>query len=293
MATSWVAQGLPGLGQAVEQPALGVQRAFRGIEVLGLAFAHDAAAEGHGAVLPVEDGEDDPVPEAVVVAAGGPGQEQPHLGRGLQGEAPVLQVAPQAVPFRGGVAQLKALDDFRGQAPFGEVFPAGFAGLARERLPVEGQGLPVEVVGGLALLGPPGLLGAHVLDGEGDAVAPGQLRRRLREAQLVVLHDEGDDVAAGLAAEAMEDAPVGGNGKGGLAVDVEGAEAREVFAPALEFDVLAHHLFDGGGFFDLQKLVFRDVAPWLAFSRQQLVVGSWFQGYMCSFQFQVLVLSWL
>ena len=89
----------------------------------------------------------------------------------------------------------------------------------------------------------------------------------------MVLHDKGDDVAAGLAAEAVEDAPVGRNGKGGLAVDVEGAEAREVFPPALELDVLAHHLFDGGGFFDLQKLVFRDVAPWLAFSRQQLVVG--------------------
>jgi hypothetical protein len=40
---------------------------------------------------------------------------------------------------------------------------------------------------------------------------------------------------------------------------VERAESQEVLPPALEFDVLPHHLFQGGGLSDLQKLVFRDV----------------------------------
>ena len=75
----------------------------------------------------------------------------------------------------------------------------------------------------------------------------------------MVLHDKRDDVAPGAAAEAVENALVRGHGERGLAICMERAEAQEVLAPALQLDVLPHHLFDGGGLSDLQKLVFRDV----------------------------------
>ncbi len=71
-----------------------IEEAFRGVEVLGLALADDPAAEGDDPALPVEDGEDDALAEAVIKAALGPGRQEPHVLAHLQGNAPALEVAP-------------------------------------------------------------------------------------------------------------------------------------------------------------------------------------------------------
>ncbi len=111
------------LGQAVEGAPLGVERALRRVEVLGFAVADDPAAEGDDPALPVEDGEDDAAPEAVIKAAPVPGRQQPHFLAQLQGDAPVLEVAAQGVPLIHGIAQLKGPDDLRGEAAFFQVRP--------------------------------------------------------------------------------------------------------------------------------------------------------------------------
>ncbi len=72
------------------------------------------------------------------------------------------------------------------------------------------------------------------------------------------MHQEGEDIAARAAAEAVEDALVRGHGKRGFGVRVEGADTDEVFAPLLEFDILADDFLQGSRVFDLQELVFRD-----------------------------------
>ncbi len=121
------AQGVGGLGQAVEGAALGIELALRGVEVLGLALADNPAAEGDHPALPVEDGEDDAVPEAVVEAAALPGHQQAGVPGRLQREAAGLQMAAQGVPFLHGIAQVKGLDDLRREAAFGQIVAAGFA----------------------------------------------------------------------------------------------------------------------------------------------------------------------
>jgi len=195
----------------------------------------------------------------LVIAAGGPGQEQAHLGRGLQGQPPVLKVAPQAVPSVGSVAELVRGGHLRGESPLNQIFLGGLAAVALQSGSVKGQGFFMQIVEDLALLSPAGLLGAQVPGSESDTIASGQLRGRLGKGEAVILHDKGDDAAPGTATEAVENAFVRRDGEGGLGIGVEGTEAHQVFAPALQLDVLPHHLFQGGGLFDLQKLVFRDV----------------------------------
>ena len=111
-------QGLGGLGQPVEGAPLGVQQTLRRVEVLGFAVADGPAAEGDDPALPVEDGEHDAAPEAVIKAAPVPGHQEAHLLGQVQGDAPVLEVPPQRVPLIHGIAQLKGPDDLRGEAPF-------------------------------------------------------------------------------------------------------------------------------------------------------------------------------
>ncbi len=95
-------QGVARLGQAVEGAALGIELGFRGVEVLGLALADAAAAEGDDPGLAVEDGEDDAVPEAVVKAAAAPGHEQARVLGRRQVEAPALEVPASATPIPRG-----------------------------------------------------------------------------------------------------------------------------------------------------------------------------------------------
>ncbi len=254
-----LAQSLPGLGQAVQQAALGIKRAFRGIEVLGFPVADDAAAEGHHPFLPVENGKHDPVPEAVVKTARSPGGQQPHFRRSLHGKTLVLEMAPQTVPSRGRIAQAIGPDDLRSEAPVGQIIPGRAAFVPLERGLVKGQGLLVQVVKNLALFGPAGFFRPQVPQGQGDAVAPGQLHGRLGKGQAVVLHDKGNDVAAGPAAETVENAFIRRHGEGGLGVGMEGAQAQQIFPLALQLDVLPHHLVDGGGVPDFLELVVGDI----------------------------------
>ena len=225
---------------------------------MGSPLPMTAAAEGDHPALPVEDGEDDAVPEAVVEAAAGPGHQQAGVLGRLQREAAGLQMAAQRVPFLHGIAQMKGLDDLRRQAPLGQVVPAGFTGGAVQGGLVKTGRHLVDLIGQGALAGLLRALRPQFLEGQRDAVAPGQLLGRLREAQALVLHQKGDDVAPGAAAETIKNALLRGYRERRAGVGVEGAESQKIFALLDQLDVLAHHLFDAGRVLDLQELVFRD-----------------------------------
>ena len=167
-------------------------------------------------------------------------------------------MAAQGVPFLHGIAQVKGLDDLRRQAAPGQVVPAGLARGAVQGGLVKTRRRLVDLIGQGALAGLLGALRPQFLEGERDAVAPGQLLGRLREAQALVLHQKGDDVAAGAAAEAIKNALLRGYRERRAGVGVEGAESQKILALLDQLDVLPHHLFDAGRVLDLQELVFRD-----------------------------------
>jgi hypothetical protein len=74
----------------------------------------------------------------------------------------------------------------------------------------------------------------------------------------VVLHEEGNDIAAGAAPETVKNALLRGHREGRLGLRVERAQPRKISPLLRQLDILAHHLLDRGSVFDLQELVFRD-----------------------------------
>jgi hypothetical protein len=74
-----------------------------------------------------------------------------------------------------------------------------------------------------------------------DARPPGKVHDRLRELQVPGLTEEGDDVAALLAAKTVVEAFVWVDRKRGRTLSVEGAEADKASALLLERDCLADY----------------------------------------------------
>ena len=72
------------------------------------------------------------------------------------------------------------------------------------------------------------------------------------------MHEKGKDVPADAAAETVKNALLRRHGKGRLGLGVERAQPRKISPFLRQLDILAHHLLDRGGVFDLQELVFRD-----------------------------------
>ena len=103
--------------------------------------------------------------------------------------------------------------------------------------------------------------GAALLVAELHAEPVGEALDRLGEGQVVDLHDEGDDVAADLAAEAVEGAHARADREGRRLLVVEGAEALEVAAAGRpERDHLADHVGDVGPLLDEHDVLVPDPA---------------------------------
>jgi len=98
-----------------------------------------------------------------------------------------------------------------------------------------------------------GLLGGAELSlGERNAAFDGDRVDGFREAEVLHLHDEGEDIAFFVAAEAIEVAVGGVDGEGAGFFFVEGAEAGEVLrAGFFEADVFPDDFDDVGLFFDV------------------------------------------
>ena len=64
-------------------------------------------------------------------------------------------------------------------------------------------------------------------------------------AQSLYLHHKIDGTAALMAAEAVVDTLIGGNGEGGCLFSVEGAKAKHICAGTLQGYILAHHILYG------------------------------------------------
>ncbi|MPM55294.1 hypothetical protein SDC9_102088 [bioreactor metagenome] len=72
--------------------------------------------------------------------------------------------------------------------------------------------------------------------------APGEKPHRVRKGEAFLLHDKVDDAAAPLAAEAVINLLVRGDGEGAGLLAVKRAEAKVVRASSRKLDIAAHHI---------------------------------------------------
>ena len=233
--------GLLGEIQSVEHPALGVDRGLRRVHILGLGLVQHPAAEGHHVALGVHHRQHQAVAELVVeppvlALDGEARRHQLRLGVALGGHGgeegiPAVRRGTHAELHGGGGQDLPLL----------QIRPDGGPLRLAEELVVKLGGVPVQVQEPLAAAG--GLPVAVLLRDLHPGPA-GQEAHSVRKGEVLLLHDEVDDAAALLAAEAVVDLLVLQDMEGGGLLIVEGAAAPQ--APALgdQVDIGAHHVDD-------------------------------------------------
>ncbi len=158
------------------------------------------------------------------------------------------EAVAEGVEAVGRVADAEGLDAFRGEAAAGEVFAGdGAFGAAELLFKPGGCGfVEFEELGTQAGSGGFFRRGELAL-GQGDAAFLGDDADGLREADVLDFADEAEDVAGGLAAEAVVELAHGVDGEGGGFFLVEGAEAGVVLrAGFAQADVALDDLDDVG-----------------------------------------------
>src|SRR5690625_1669676 len=192
-----VAQCTAGPVQAVKQPALVEDGGLGRVQVLRLSFAQQASCEAHDPARGVMDREDDPATEAVVAAAPLVLDDQPGLDEGVLTDLPACREPQQPIPAFRGEAETELLDRLPAQSPPQQVTEGRASELGDEVL--LGQLVhPVKVAAPVA--------GSRTrFDFHADAVA--EPYQGVEETEPFGLHDEIEDVAARLAAEAVVEAP--------------------------------------------------------------------------------------
>jgi hypothetical protein len=248
---AFLPDGVLGEIEPVEELALGVERRFRRIQVLGLGVEDRPAAEGDDPAGQAEDGEDNAAAEAVSeLARPRTRQGQPALFEEGHRDVFGSEKIDQRRPGVRGVADLEGLDGLVRKAALLQISKGPLA-LRRtgEVLAEKAQGELVDLeqlLLELEDLGPDTLMGR-----QRDVIALGQALERLGEGQVLALHEEREDVAARAAAEAVVELFVLIDGKGGGFLGVERAQPDPFSPPPLQGGVLRGDLDDGRGLPDL------------------------------------------
>lgn len=259
------------LVQAEEQIALLVERALRAVHVLRRRIARDlvtcgqlerAAAERDDLSVHVGDGEHQAVAEAIVVAVSAlAGDDQAGLFAFGEREAARAEVLRETIPAvwcvaeavgRHGLVLHRALVELGAREMRVWVLAQHADEVARGRLGDRGEALA------LLAFAADRIVLARLDLGQLDARAVGELAQRLGEGLALELHHELEDVPRGLAAEAVEELPLRVHVERRRLLRVEGAEALEARARALEHDVLADELHDVRALADLRDFVVSD-----------------------------------
>ena len=207
--------------QPVEHAALAVNDGLGRVHIFcaRVVFIHDASAEGDHVAAYVDDGENKTLAEFVVHAAAlalhdQSRGEQLGFGVALSGHR-----REQAVPLIGACAEPEVDRRPARDPPLVQVFRAGLAALIVQQLVVEACRVAVELQKPRAQAAALALL----LLGNGQIRALGEKTHRVGEGQVLLLHDEADDAAALLAAEAVIDLLVRRDGERARLFVVKGA----------------------------------------------------------------------
>ena len=233
--------GFLGQIQSVQNPPFGVHRCLLGVHVLGLRLVQDPAAEGHHVSPHIDDRKDEPVAELVVQAAVPVLHRQACLQQlrlhvallrhGQDQRVPGIQRGSQTEVHCRGPANFPPVQIFLHRPPLRLL----------EHLIVEPGRVPVQVQQTLA---PAARLPVAVLLRYLHPRPFGQKAHRIREGEILLLHDEVDNAAAPLAAEAVVDLFVRRDGEGAGLLTVEGTQTKEIRALSGQLHIAAHHVHD-------------------------------------------------
>ena len=241
--------GFLGQIQSVQNPPFGVHRCLLGVHVLGLRLVQDPAAEGYHVSPHIDDRKDEPVAELVVQAAVPVLHRQACLQQlrlrvallrhGQDQRVPGIQRGSQTEVHCRGPANFPPVQIFLHRPPLRLL----------EHLIVEPGRVPVQVQQTLA---PAARLPVAVLLRYLHPRPFGQKAHRIREGEILLLHDEVDNAAAPLAAEAVVDLFVRRDGEGAGLLTVEGTEPEIAGTLPLKPHVPGNHIHDvisGSDFF--------------------------------------------
>ncbi len=209
---------LPGPSNCIARPvepvkvlSLGVDRALRGVDVLGRLRVSDPdqpPSEADDVSRQTVDRKHQPVAEAIVVARSVLSRGEEPTSSQQPGRMPRRQeIGLQRVPGGRRIPDSEGLDRVRTQSTLLHVGPGRGALLGvAQRLPEEGRRLPMDLEEYLAIRvpPPPGLPGP----GGSWQLDPGLLAEdpcSFLELHLLVQHDELESVTAGMTAEAIEE----------------------------------------------------------------------------------------
>ncbi len=237
--------------ESVEHLGLVVDGGLRRVQVFRAVVVVEelARAEADGLACDVADGPHEPAPEPVVdtPVAGG---DETRGGQFVLAETATAQVFRELVPAFGREADAEVCGGVGVEAAFAEE-PAADIGLGgSEFLREEFFGGRVRCEDARTVPGFGRGSAVFVVQREPDAA--GETFDRLAEADVVHLLEEGVDVAAFAAAEAVVHADLRAHMEAGAAFVVERAEAFErADTGRTEADVVAHDVSDVGAGFDL------------------------------------------
>ena len=227
--------------QPVEDAALAVCNGLGGVHVLRLGVVDDAAAEAHHVAPRVDDRQHQTVAELVVQPPVLTVDHQTRRQQLLLGVALARHGGEQTVPTVGGRAHAEADGDAFPDLPSVQITLHRLALRGAEQVIVPAGGVPVQLQHTAAQ---PVRVGAFLLLRHRQVGALGQKPHGLGKGQVFDLHDEVDNAAALLAAEAVVDLLVRRHGEGGRLFVVERTQAEQVAALALQGDVAGHHIHD-------------------------------------------------
>ena len=250
-----LADGGTRLVEVEEDLAFRVEGRLRRVDVLGaglIAGFERARGEGDDAAALVGDGEHDALAEAVVDVALGAVALLLRTEKAARAQGFVVchafEAVAQGAKAVGRVTDAEFGDAFGGESTTGEVLTGDGAFGAAQLFLEKGGGGFVEFEEFGALAGSGGFFGGRELAfGEGNADLLSNDADGFGEADVLDFGDEAEDVARGLAAEAVVELADGVDGEGGRLFLVEGAETGVVLRAGLaQADVSLDHLYDVG-----------------------------------------------
>ena len=214
--------GAAGLVEIVKHLALVKERGFRRVQVFcGHVLGQRPAAEGNDLAARIADGEHDPVAETVIGRCVVADDDEAGLRHLLHRDALARQMAAQRLAVVGGIAEAELLLDGRRKLAVGEIAPGpGAAGRLQLRLEELRRNFH-DVVKACALFLASCISFRDL--GHGKPGFHGKAFHRFGEAQALLLDQEGEDVARGLAAEAVIAALLVLHMEGGRLLAMEGA----------------------------------------------------------------------
>ena len=211
-------------------------RGIRGIQVLGFPLAQNPPSKGQHIAILIDNWKNRPVAEHI--------KSPPWLGRRilccrnsfadyrqprqlqlLQTESLFLQMLRQRIPALGRRSQAELPDHTVAESPLPQVCQRSSPGRAEEGFMEEPGRLPVGIQQPFPLAPPPFVV--LVLDhpGQGHVRPLRQLLHRFRKSQMLHIHQEGKDIPACLASEAVIQLRLPVHGEGGGLFPVKGTQA--------------------------------------------------------------------